>query len=44
MNETYKQLNLSRRFDLRSYERQGRDEVPTVHMGHVQAGMEKNEL
>ncbi|PEK79829.1 hypothetical protein CN594_24510 [Bacillus toyonensis] len=41
VNETYERLNIDRRFDLRSYEKQGRDELPTSHMGHVFAGMEK---
>lgn len=41
VNKTYERLNLERRFDLRSYERQGRDEIGTVHLGHVAAGMEK---
>ncbi|MCM2534178.1 MobA/MobL family protein [Neobacillus pocheonensis] len=41
VNKTYERFNLERRFDLRSYERQGRDEIGTVHLGHVAAGMEK---
>ncbi|EOP32265.1 MobQ family relaxase [Bacillus cereus] len=41
VNETYERLNIDRRFDLRSYEKQRRDELPTSHMGHVFAGMEK---
>ncbi len=35
VNETYERLNIDRRFDLRSYEKQGRDELPTSHMGHI---------
>lgn len=41
VNATYERLNLERRFDLRSFERQGRDEKATVHMGHVAAGIEE---
>ncbi|MBU8855367.1 MobA/MobL family protein [Bacillus sp. FJAT-26377] len=41
VNTTYERLNLERRFDLRSFERQGRDEKATVHMGHVAAGIEE---
>ena len=32
------------RFDLRSYERQGLDKIPTVHMGTAVSQMEKKEI
>jgi hypothetical protein len=41
VNQTYERLNIERRFDLRSYEKQGKDKIGTIHMGHVAAGMEK---
>ena len=41
INKTYERLNLERRFDLRSYERQGKEQLGTVHLGHIAAGMEK---
>ena len=41
VNKTMEKLNLERRFDLRSFERQGRDEIGTVHLGYVATGMEK---
>ena len=41
VNKTYERLNLERRFDLRSYERQGKEQLGTVHLGHIAAGMEK---
>jgi len=41
VNRTYERLNLERRFDLRSYERQGKEQLGTIHLGHVAAGMEK---
>lgn len=41
VNKTYERLHLERRFDLRSYEQQGRGELGTVHLGHIAAGMEK---
>ncbi|MCM2534428.1 MobA/MobL family protein [Neobacillus pocheonensis] len=41
VNKTYERLNFERRFDLRSYERQGKGELGTVHLGHIAAGMEK---
>jgi hypothetical protein len=41
VNKTYERLNLERRFDLRSYERQGRSELGTVHLGYIAAGIEK---
>ncbi|MED4587858.1 MobQ family relaxase [Priestia flexa] len=40
VNKTYERLNLERRFDLRSYERQGREENATVHLGHIASAME----
>ena len=42
VNRTYEKLNLERRFDLRSYERQGKDEFGTIHLGPTAAAMEKN--
>ncbi|PGZ17618.1 hypothetical protein COE43_12700 [Bacillus cereus] len=42
-NETFKKLNLNRSFDLRSYEKQGREEIGTKHLGHVAHGIEERE-
>lgn len=43
VNKTYERLNLERRFDLRSYEKQGKEEIGTIHLGHVASGIEKRE-
>ncbi|KYG33496.1 MobQ family relaxase [Priestia endophytica] len=41
VNQEYQRLNIERRIDLRSYEKQGREEIPTVHLGHSVSAMEK---
>ena len=41
VNKTYEKLNLERRFDLRSYERQGREELGTVHLGSTASALEE---
>ncbi|MGE7609664.1 MobQ family relaxase [Peribacillus frigoritolerans] len=40
VNKTYEKLKMERRFDLRSYERQGKDVLGTVHLGHNAAALE----
>ena len=41
VNRYYERHGLSTRLDLRSYERQGKDELPTIHLGPVVAHMEE---
>lgn len=41
VNRTYEKLNMERRFDLRSYERQGKETLGTVHLGHNAAALEE---
>ena len=41
VNKTYEKLNLERRFDLRSFERQGKGDLGTIHLGPTAAALEK---
>lgn len=41
VNRYYERHGLSTRLDLRSYERQGKDELPSIHLGPAAAHMEE---
>lgn len=41
MNRYLEEKNLEKRVDHRSYERQGRDEIPTIHMGASASALER---